>query len=121
MRKSALVCDDDADFVKVVSTTLSTYDLDVDSATDPVNMFTKIYSDNYDYIFLDYKIPSFDGVKILEAIDKKLKARLYFLTGHTIDDIDFKSISHLVSGFIPKLDMSTRIKELFTKDKEGTA
>lgn len=127
IRWKALVIDDDADFLESLTEFIGSYlpEMNVESHSDPAQGLRALEVGAYDIIIVDYRMPTFDGIKVLQtAALHRPDALRVLITAHanlaTAATLSEEASAHLVLlkplHTQPFIDMLRRLLE--TRDRD---
>ena len=97
-----LVIDDDADLLEVLSDILEDQGHKVDSTESPVQAIEMAQQADYDFVFVDYRMPKYDGVWFMKEVELPRTTKALLMTAH-VDRTVIKQMFALgVVGYITK-------------------
>ncbi len=101
-----LMVDDDPELTKAVVSALSSYDHDVQTTNDPIEVLQLIKEKNYGLILLDLSMPECTGCDIIENLAEDgtiKKTKIVVMTASSAVDDDLKGLLDLgVHSFLRK-------------------
>ncbi|MDD0851739.1 ABC transporter substrate-binding protein [Halobacteriovorax sp. GB3] len=115
----ALVVDDNTINQKVLSRYLDRLQVQVDYASNGQEAIDKILANDYDLVFMDYKMPVMDGIKatkVIREFDQEIKAKTYIVgCSANILDHDREYLNYQMNDAIGKPITSDKLQQVFTK------
>ena len=103
--KRILIIDDDTELCEELIDSLISEGYEAERAPDAIQGEKFIRSNNYDVILLDYKMPLFSGLDILNKLKTdNIKKKIIIITGRPSAEkmIEEDGLSDMISGIISK-------------------
>ena len=98
-----LVVDDEETSSIILSSILKSMTFEVDSCSTKAQMVSKLSSQSYHYLFLDYRLGQENGLEILQDVIKDYpKLQVILITGHGSIELALDAMHLGASGFISK-------------------
>jgi CheY-like chemotaxis protein len=97
-----LVLDDDTVLLATLKEMLVANHHDVDCADNAREAVEIIEREQYDYVFVDYKMPENDGIWFMKNVNLPRKTKALLMTAHVNRDIINKMFSLGASGYLIK-------------------
>jgi len=115
------VVDDDRDFAESLADVLELDEHQVDVAYSGEEAVEKFQQNQYDLTFMDVKLPGMNGVEsFLEIRKTKPNARVYMMTGYSVEQLIEEAIENGALGVLHKpLDLERLLKMLAEIKPEG--
>lgn len=120
--KHVLVIDDEKNIRLMLSETLESEDLKVDTAVSGEHGLEKFFASSYDLVLLDIKMPGIDGMEVLRRIKKKNpQQRVAMITAHgtietAVEAMKLGAVDYLRKPFTAP-EMRLMVKDMLTRDR----
>jgi CheY-like chemotaxis protein len=124
MGLKVLLVDDEEDILEVIQDRLEAYGFTVVTAGTGLEALRKLFSEQFDGVFLDIRMPEMDGMEALEKIrERDNKIPVIILTSSSTQQIAFKAIAKGANEFILKPfeweELKAKIQRVFRVTMEG--
>jgi len=116
MAEKMLIIDDDEIILKSCKATFEAEGFDVTITKDPQNGLMLVSQNNYDIILVDWMMPGFDGMDVVEEIDKRSpNSAIVMISGHpsvgrATEALQRGAMDYLPKPFTPE-EISTIVKK----------
>ncbi|MFH0925415.1 MAG: diguanylate cyclase [bacterium] len=102
--KKILIVDDDKMITKILSDLLTEHNYQVNVANNGKDCLKRLYENVYDLILLDYAIPDYDGLQLLEMIkeNKSYDTPTIMITGKGSEEIAVQAMRRGALDYIVK-------------------
>ena len=116
MTTSVLLVDDEQEFLEIMAERLRARDMEVSTSNSATDALSRIASESFDAVIMDFMMPEMDGIQALKAIkEKKPEIQVILLTGHATVEKGVEAMKAGATDFVEKpadLDaLSEKIKE----------
>ena len=97
-----LMLDDDRDLLSALKDMLAKHDHIVDCCDNAKDAVPMVTHGNYDFVFVDYKMPDNDGLWFMRNVKLPRKTRALLMTAYVNRDVIKKMFALGASGYIIK-------------------
>lgn len=119
-RRLALLVDDDPDLLDSLRRLLAHAGLEAHVATNGLAALTMLEDESYDVVVSDYRMPSMDGVRLLDAVAERWpRTSRVLLTGVADSEVVWEAGRHKVlsKGLAPDLVVAAILREAKRGDR----
>ena len=97
-----LMLDDDRDLLRALRDMLVQHEYVVDCCDNAKDALDKVAADEYDFVFVDYKMPEHDGIWFMRNAKLPRKTKALLMTAYVSRDIIDKMFSLGACGYLIK-------------------
>jgi len=97
-----LMLDDDCDLLSALKDLLSKYDHEVECCDNAKEAVERVSNGNYDFVFVDYKMPGNDGIWFMHNARIPRKTKVLLMTAYVNRDVIKKMFALGACGYLIK-------------------
>jgi DNA-binding response OmpR family regulator len=119
MKKRILIVEDDVVFCKMLGTFLSKNAYQVEDVQGGVEALNILKKESFDILLVDYKLPDFDGVELIDRIQSiESDKKCILMSRMRRDEISGKIDDITILGFLQKPFSPSLLMELLQKIRD---
>jgi len=114
MSERVLLVDDENDFLEIMSDRLGARGMEVTTAESAQSALTKIETESFDAVILDFSMPGMDGIQALKLLrEKKPELQVILLTGYGTVEKGVEAMKMGATDFVEKpADIETLVGKI---------